>query len=82
MIASEIAEHRGVKVHAVYTAKRQRVRRHLHSDVRAAQLLEFGEDAHQFERLRRGVHRLHHAPRQVIFDGADHCRGVARGAQH
>ena len=40
------------------------------------------EQPHQVERFRRGIHGRQHAPRQVILDGADQRRGVARRAQH
>jgi hypothetical protein len=78
MIASQVSEHRGVKMNTVHARQRQGVRGHLHGELRAAALFELGRQPDHVQRLGRRVHGLAKLTRKAVLDGADH-RGDAAG---
>ena len=82
VVARQIGENGGMEMQPVNPAQRQRVRGNFHGGVRAAGALQLREQPHQVQRFRRGIHGRQHAPRQMILDGADQRRGVARRPQH
>jgi hypothetical protein len=71
VIAGEIRKRGRVEAESVHAAQRQTVAGYFHGGVGSAFAFQAGEDPQQVERFRRGVHGLHHAPKEVIFDGAD-----------
>ena len=82
VIAGQIGEHHGVKLHAVYASQVECVRGNFHGNVRTARLLEIAEEAHQIERFRVVFDSRKHAAGDMILDGPDHGGGLAGGAQY
>ena len=81
VVPGQVREHCGFELYAVNPAQTQRMRGGLHRHVRAAGLLQFGEQLEQIERLGRGVDGRQATPRQPVLDGTDQRGRQPRGEE-
>ena len=82
VIAPEIGEHGDVPRDALDAMLHQRVRRHLHRDVRRAPVAHGGEPREELGRRRRRERRRDDVAAEPIADRADDARAQIGGAPH
>jgi len=81
VVASQIGEHRGMKLDSVYPAKRQRVRRDLGNQMGPTARFKLRGKTNDIQRFRGRIRRWSNFTRQPVFDGSDQSRDLTRSPQ-